>query len=143
MRMFVNRALKAYTQAPLSDPNYTLDTSVNPKARGTLQLSYEKGSWNLLVQERYIHSVLMNANIVVGTNDTNRNDVPAVWYTDMNLSYTADVAHASSEFYLGITNLLDRDPPVDLRNPTSFSSPTTSAYDRAGRYFNAGLRLRF
>jgi outer membrane receptor protein involved in Fe transport len=61
----------------------------------------------------------------------------------MNLSYTTEVRNASGEFYLGITNLLDRDPPVDLRNPTSFSVPTQSAYDRAGRYFNAGVRLRF
>ena len=41
------------------------------------------------------------------------------------------------------TNLFDQKPPVATANPTTFSTPTSPAYDRIGRYLTAGVRFGF
>jgi iron complex outermembrane recepter protein len=143
VRLLVNRAMQGYTQAPLSDPQYSLDTSANPKWRANLQLGFGRGQWNALVQGRYIGASVMNANVIVGNNDSNVNRVPSMWYTDVNLARKIALFGGNGEVFVGVTNLLDKDPPVDTRNPTSFSSPTQPAFDRSGRYFNFGVRMKY
>lgn len=142
-RLLMNRMLESYTQAPASPPDPTLGTSQAPKWRGNLQLGYASGPWQLVLQERYISRGMMNANIILGTNDTSRNSVGAVFYTDVNGSYKMPAFGGEAEYYLSVSNLLDKDPPIDTANPTSFSNPTGQSYDRSGMYFNAGVRVRF
>lgn len=142
-RLLVNRMLDAFVQAPLSSPEYSIGTSQSPKWRANFQLGFERGGWQATIQERFISSGVMNANIIVGTNDTSRNDVPAVFYTDLSGSYKTTLFGAEAEYYGSVTNLFDKQPPVDTSNPTSFSNPTSQAFDRAGMFFNAGVRVKF
>jgi outer membrane receptor protein involved in Fe transport len=59
------------------------------------------------------------------------------------MTYRPSMVSQADELYFGVTNLFNKNPPVDVNNPTSFSSPTSGVYDRIGRYFNAGIRMKF
>ena len=125
-----------------STPLQVLDTAPAPKWRGSFQVNYGQDAWKVQLQERYIASVLMSANLTATTTSSD-NNVPAIWYTDLSASYRPSLVSDKDELYFSITNLFNRNPPVDVTNPTSFSSPTNGVYDRIGRYFNAGIRMKF
>lgn len=132
----------AYRSVLGSTPIYSLGQPDTPRFSATFQARYQRRSWSALVQERFISASLFDANKLAG-RDTNLNNTPAICYTDATVTFDVGPALARKQFFLSITNLFDRDPPVATLNPTSFSSPTSSAYDPVGRYFNAGIRLAF
>ena len=105
-------------------------------------MSYAKANWSAFVQERYIGQSVFLATNVQGI-DTSDNTVPAIWYTDVSASYRFGWTGERQELFVAVNNVFNRDAPIALANPTTFSIPTSIAYDRIGRYFTAGLRLRF
>ena len=79
--------------------------------------------------------------------DIDRNTVPSIAYTDLNLKYTRAAAGGWPliELYGHITNLFDRAPPV-VANYTDFTGATPTnktVYDVLGRRFSLGITVKF
>ena len=142
VRLLVNHTMQDYMQAPGALPLSRLGTALSPDWRGNLKVSFGQNQWTAFFQERFVSRAVFDPAKVEGV-DTNLNHAPAVFYTDINLTYRPEWAAHSEEFFLSIANLFDRDPPIYTNNPTTFSQPTSPVYDRVGRYFSAGLRVRF
>ncbi len=142
IRLLVNRSTLGYSQAPGSPKNTSLGTPNFPKWRGSLQARYAKDDWSVFLQERYISEALFDPDKVEG-KDTNDNRAPAIGYTDITATYRLKLLGADQEAFFSVSNLFDQQPPVVTSNPTSFSSPTSTAYDRIGRYVSTGLRFKF
>ncbi len=75
------------------------------------------------------------------------NTIRAAYYLDLNVGYKFDVGETgSSELFLNVRNLFNRDPEIAARGPggTSYDFPPTSVglYDTLGRVFRAGLRFK-
>lgn len=72
-------------------------------------------------------------------------DIPSYWTTNLNVSFTPQMAGAKPEFYVNIQNLFDRAPPIAINS--SADAGRYGAYlstdDLVGRYFTAGLRMKF
>ena len=142
LRVLATRQTRDYSQVPGSAPRLGLGATTSPKWRGSLQVRYVAPNWSFFVQERYIGPTLMDPTRVQGVY-TNDNMVPDIVYTDISATYNIDGAKGRWQIYGSVDNLLNQKPPVATTNPTVFSYPSSVAYDRIGRYFNAGLRFRF
>ena len=109
-------------------------------------LSYTNGPYQFLVQERFIGRGRVDVTYVQGV-DIDRNTVPSIAYTDLNLKYTraAGGGWPSIELYGHVTNLFDRAPPV-VANYTDFTGATPTnktVYDVLGRRFTVGITVKF
>ena len=87
------------------------------------------------------------SSTVLEPTGTNNNDIPSYFISDLNLTY--DMANlfesmgSGNQFYLTVNNLFNKQPPVDLSPPTTFSQPTNrSVYDGIGQFFNFGVRFK-
>ncbi|NOW44929.1 outer membrane receptor protein involved in Fe transport [Novosphingobium sp. SG751A] len=143
LRVLATRLLSNYTTPPNSTKISTLGGDVAPHWRVTAQLAYDTETWKVFVQQRYIGPALMDATKVEGVY-TDENDIPAVFYTDATLSYKLKKLGLDAELYLTVNNIFNREPPIDIAPPSSFSIPNArNNYDRIGRMYNAGLRFNF
>jgi len=78
----------------------------------------------------------------------NENRISGAFYVDMGVTYkfldTDDGEQAN--FFLSISNLLNKDPPIVASGPGGFpyaSSPVNAGlYDTLGRFFRAGVRFQ-
>lgn len=137
------RLTKSSSQAPGAVPLSTLGDRRSPKWRANLQVHYNVGDLSIFLQQRFIDNVLADATRVEGVFVDN-NQVPAVTYTDMTLTYKLEAFGAENEIYLTVNNLLDQDPPPVPVPPTNFIRPTDrEVYEALGRFFNLGVRFRF
>lgn len=112
-----------------------------PKWRGNLQLSYDADIWGVFVQERYIGSLdqYQFAGAVFAEPK-----IKAVAYTDITTTFKIG-DKKRFELYGTVNNLFNKQPPI-IANffGAGLGSPTLAGlYDIEGRYFTAGVRLRF
>jgi outer membrane receptor protein involved in Fe transport len=142
LRSLATRRTAALRRLAGSSSISTLGQPDTPKWSANIQARLAGRTWSVFAQERFISASLFDANKVEGT-DTNLNHTPAVWYTDATLTVALGATGHGQELFMSVNNLFDRDPPIATSNPTSFSSPTSSAYDPVGRYLSVGLRARF
>lgn len=138
LRLLATRRLADYLQLPGAARIDTLGEPESPKWSAVMQSRISGDRNALFVGMRYIGSALFDASKTEGV-DTDRNHVHAVVYVDTTVSHRIGPA----EIALSVSNLLDRDPPVATRNPTTFSSPTNAVYDPVGRYISVGVRAPF
>lgn len=138
LRGYLNITTKDYIQPAVGSIINQRGAADHPRWRTTLQVNYDSPTWGAFVQERIIGKSLIDANLVEGIG-ISENNIPAIAYTDA--TFTAKFSQRS-EFYLTISNLLDRDPPVSPLPTTTFSIPYNGAYDTIGRAFTIGIRLR-
>lgn len=141
LRALATHHTSAHRIATGSGPISSLGQPDTPKWSANFQARYSTDDWALLVQQRFIAASVFNADNVEGV-DTNLNHAPAVWYTDATLTFDIAAFGQKQQLFLSVNNLFDRDPPIATNDPSSFSSPTSSAYDPVGRYFNVGVRFR-
>lgn len=113
-----------------------------PRVRARLAANYEAGGFGIYLQERYISGGKKDPALVEGV-DISENDVPATFYTDLNLSYKLPKTFGgTSELFLQITNLLDQDPRPTLIRSRSWIEPSDlNLYDALGRRFLVGIRF--
>jgi outer membrane receptor protein involved in Fe transport len=112
-----------------------------PHFKFTANATYTNGPFQAFLQGRFISSGTLENALKVG-KDIERNSVPAVFYTDLRLSYHVGPA----ELFGSITNLFDVAPPVTPYYSTflSYSQQYNPAlYDVLGRRFVMGATLRF
>jgi len=98
------------------------------KWRGIARATWTYGDLILSLNWQYIGGV---------TEPISGDSIPAVHYFDVSARYSIN-RHV--QIYGGIGNLTDRDPPV-IRN--QLNNTDVHTYDLLGRFFHAGVRLRF
>ena len=72
-----------------------------------------------------------------GTEQISGQEIPSVDYFDLGGRYAFG---GKSEVYVGVNNVLDEEPPL-IRN--QLNNTDVHTYELLGRYYYAGLRLRF
>jgi outer membrane receptor protein involved in Fe transport len=116
-----------------------------PRFRAELSQSIGTERWEATLQTLYIGSgiqdVAYNNPSVPGSQTINDNSVPATWY--FNLYGRVFVGRAKTyEMFWAINNLLDQDPRVTPQ--FALNAPVNGVYyDKIGRRYTAGLRVRF
>ena len=108
------------------------------------------GPLTLFVQERYIgggnHSNVLNGISVTEGVQINDNEVAAVYYTDINATWTLEQRGGGTlDFFANVTNLFDRTPPIRGAFFNFFGSTqqVDALHDILGRRYTAGVRMRF
>jgi iron complex outermembrane recepter protein len=133
----------AFTEHPFQiDPSNTIEdngTLGYPEWKATLYTSYGLQNWNFNWNIRYFSSMLRVSNESYASNPTQTTPIRAGagFFNDAKVSYT--VPKSGFQIYGGITNVFDRDPPVNLFG-TSFGG---GLYDAIGRAYYLGFNYRF
>jgi outer membrane receptor protein involved in Fe transport len=111
-----------------------------PKWRGNLQATYSWQDFEVGIQERYVGAFKKSIQFVYQDNE-----VPQTFYTDLNLTYSRDVAGVKTDFFATINNLFDQKGRLFLISPVpGLNIPTSrNVYDVIGRYFTIGVKGRF
>lgn len=128
----------------------------HPRWHGALNFTYAAGPFTAFVQERFVGTG-ERGNPSVGLYFPNQdgqggggqvyadNRVPAVFYTDVTLSYDIPLQSGSISLFGTVNNLFDKRPPIIPRaSLPQIDYPTIQyVYDVVGTYFTAGVRLNF
>lgn len=119
------------------------------KVTSTLGVHYN--DWELLMQNRYISSGQQDNTDVLtpgqglfsadGIGSRDLDSIPAIWYTDLSLTYGQDTWSAT----LGITNLADKEPPLvhSFGGPNRNNAVSSAGYDFFGRTWFASVAVGF
>ncbi|MBO9711773.1 MAG: TonB-dependent receptor [Sphingomonas sp.] len=113
-----------------------------PRFRGNLSQTVGGSDWELTLQTIYISRGKQDVTYDTSPTTTiNDNQVPAVVYFNLYGKIFAGT-DKKYEFFWAINNLLDKDPP-----PTPYiilNGPVNGQYyDKVGRAFMAGVRVKF
>jgi iron complex outermembrane receptor protein len=117
------------------------DPGGQPRWKGNFDLTYSGGPLRLGAYVRYIGGGKFRTIYVDNVDlPTSQNRVKGRAYVDLSASYKIT---KNIELYGKIDNLLNQDPPIA---PNSIIAPTVSnsqMYDKIGRYYVGGVRIRF
>jgi iron complex outermembrane receptor protein len=105
------------------------------KDQVTVNAAFQTGPFGLAYTFRYFSPVVTS---------TNADRIPAYTYHDIQAKFLVG-PDRNFEFYFGINNLLDKQPPVvtDLANQWPGTNTVASTYDLIGRRLYAGARAKF
>lgn len=144
-RLLINWVDKLYLGTEGGTVNYVgdlaTDYSGQPEWKWNFDLTYdlERARFGLFL--RYIGGGKFRSTYVDDVNlPADQNNISGRLYTNISASYKIT---ENIELYGKIDNLLDVDPPVA---PNFITAPTISnsqMFDRMGRYFVGGVRVRF
>jgi outer membrane receptor protein involved in Fe transport len=140
-RVLANHLFNDFTTAPGSPPLSDLGAPGVWKWRGNASLRYTTDDWEVFAQERYLGPALNDPTKIEGI-DVSYNHIPAQWYTDLTLAWNIKAFDRKQQFFVTVTNLFNRPPPLSPQNPTTYSVPVNFAYDITGRYIAVGFRIR-
>ena len=101
----------------------------------TFNANYQTGPVSLSYSFRYFSPVVTS---------TAGDRIPSYTYHDLQAKYSFG-PDRNYQFYLGVNNLFDKQPPVvtDLTNQWPGSNTVASTYDLLGRRFYAGVSVKF
>lgn len=110
------------------------------KWRASLLVNYDTASWKVSAQERWRSSLRQSGNTSLAYAIP---DVPAVAYTDLAIAFHPE--RQGFELFLQVQNLLDKQPPVFAvpGGAPGLNYPAVAGDDIVGRYFTAGVRVKF
>jgi outer membrane receptor protein involved in Fe transport len=113
-------------------------------------VTYSGGPVSLSLEGRFIDDGLFDATLIGPeqqgynvnlTTSVNTNHVASAVYVNLGARYKLpSAAERSIELFLGVQNLLDRDPPVA---PSNQGSTNMILFDPLGRSYRAGVRMQF
>ena len=125
-----------------------------PKWRASWANTLQHGNWSVTASVYYVSHLYMSVPDITGNNScfstgpTGANfpancTMPSFTYVDLNGSYhlTHDI-----DIFGGIQNVFDRGPgldPIDYAGAGANYNPTYQQQGIVGRYFQAGVRVRF
>jgi len=135
----------AFTEHPFQvDPTNTVQdngTLGYPEWKATLYTSYGIQNWTFNWNIRYFSSMLASGitQESYASNPTQQTPIKvgAGFFNDAKVSYS--VPESGWQLYAGITNVFDRNPPVNVFG-TSFGG---GLYDVMGRAYYAGFNYKF
>jgi outer membrane receptor protein involved in Fe transport len=107
-------------------------------------VGYDVGPVSIDWQIRYLSSQNRSGNPLQIYADP---ELPAIWYHDINVSYRFKAAgHDMTAFFI-VNNLLDQQPRISpsttFAGIPGFGTPYVAGDDPMGRYYTAGLRMKF
>lgn len=117
-----------------------------PHWKANFSATYSQKPFSVTGQVRFVSAgVIDNAFTEVPTNgqpaDVSHDDNAIGAYALFNLSGTID-AGDRFQFFWVVNNVLDRDPPI-IPSTTLLTQTNGTNYDVVGRFYKAGVRLRF
>jgi outer membrane receptor protein involved in Fe transport len=125
--------------------------AVQPHWMQTTFVSYRHSDWGVALQNRWLGSVsLKNSNNKLnggpgGAQNYEDSSLDANNVLDLTVSKTFEVSGGTTEAFLSVSNVLNERAPLAPSNsglPGLFY-PTLGFYDDMGRYFTAGVRMKF
>lgn len=131
-----------YTDTVLEPASGAPPTPI-PHWRGSISATYVGGPFTILAQERYVGSLKTGGpefNYVYAESH-----LPAVFYTDLTVSYDLPVRDGKAQLFATVNNLFNQQPPLFPSSAVpGLSYPTIqSLYDVMGRYITVGAKFRF
>lgn len=129
--------------APKDSSNREVGSSRN---RFTATVGYDNRLWGMTLRGTYIGPAFLDdqfTGVRPGEEGSELYRIGAEFVTDMQLRFTPGEKY---EFYLGVDNLFDNEPPPIISGlPGNDTGTETDAgtYDPIGRRFYAGVRLKF
>jgi outer membrane receptor protein involved in Fe transport len=123
----------------LGDPRDAFNLSADV-ARGALTLGYELRYIGKMVLNQYEDTYGLQGNPPQNADYATRRYYPSVVYHDVRASYDfSDSLNA----YIGVDNVADKLPPLDLGTPTGLTAAGGGIYEQRGRFFFAGAKYSF
>lgn len=140
-----NRTLPGAQRLDLAGASSAGPGSAAPQEqRYTLGATYTLDAFAINAQVRYLSSLVPSSDPTLVYADP---DVPAITYVDLATTYDVVAGGHAFTAFLTVNNLFDKQPPLFAStaftgNP-GFFYPVPTGYDIVGRYFTAGMRMRF
>ncbi|WP_114392521.1 TonB-dependent receptor domain-containing protein [Oleisolibacter albus] len=106
--------------------------------KANLRTTYNQGPLSASWLVRYIGAANMD-----NTKEFKDNRIPAIAYHDVQVSYTLAEKY---QLYVGVNNLLDRNPPIiggTYAVNVTGTETAADVYDVTGRFFYTGIRASF
>ncbi|OOG59649.1 TonB-dependent receptor [Rhodanobacter sp. C03] len=134
----------AFTEYPFQDdPEESIQDNGTfgfPKWKASLRATYTLNNWMLNWNTRYFSSMLRVSNESYKSNPTSTTPIRygAGFFNDAKVSYTFD--KTGLQVYAGITNVFDRNPPV---NVFGVGSEGAGMYDALGRSYYVGVNYNY
>ena len=117
-----------------------------PHWRVNTAVTYTQGPFTLAGNWRYLSAGVVNNSVFDGGKSVplsiDFNDVRAVSYIDLGLTYGFQSSGHDWQIYGRVTNLFDQAPP-SAANASAYSQQFAQNYDVIGRYFRLGMRLEY
>jgi outer membrane receptor protein involved in Fe transport len=121
-----------------------------PKWQINSLVTYAGGPLTLSLEGRFIDDGLFDATLIGPeqkgydvdlTNSVNTNHVASAVYVNLGARYKLpSAAEQNLELFVGVQNLLDRDPPVA---PSNQGATNNILFDPLGRSYRLGVRMEF
>jgi outer membrane receptor protein involved in Fe transport len=129
--------------------------AVQPDLMQSTFLTYENGSWNVALQNRWLSNVTLESSsnnlndgqngVTGGTQNYEDETLDAYDVVDITVAKHFEFGSSNLEAFLTVSNLLDERAPLFPSNsglPGLFY-PTLGFYDDMGRFFTTGVRVTF
>src|SRR5690606_6173807 len=147
VRIVASRLIEQSTTVPtLTSVTYTDRAgdigSGAPKWLATAFFNSELGALDLNATVRYIGKGLRNSTWAPGDIDPQFEKIGSVTTLDLGARYGLSL-RGDPELYLNVQNVFDRDPPLIPSSQLVGPQTNVGLYDTIGRYFSAGVRVRF
>lgn len=110
-----------------------------PRWRGNVSVDYRTPTFNVGALMRIVEGGAYDSTYVEGI-DINDNSVGGREYVDLHGSYRLN---ENFELFGKINNVFDKDPPATPQVLAGSLYAGSTHYDRIGRYFTGGVRIRF
>ncbi len=105
--------------------------------------SYDRGPIGVDLTGRFVSSGVLETTDLPGTISPAENQLPSNFTLDVGLRYTLASLPGTPEFYLTITNVLNKAPPLIPGSLLTSVDTNPTLYDIMGRYFFGGVRMSF
>jgi iron complex outermembrane receptor protein len=133
-------------------PFYTL--AVEPELSQTTFVTYENGSWAVALQNRWLSSVDLktsdndlngSASAPSGTQYYADSSLDAYNILDTTISKEFDISDGKMEAFLTVNNVLNERAPLfpSASGLPGLFYPTLGFYDDMGRFYTAGIKVKF
>jgi outer membrane receptor protein involved in Fe transport len=105
--------------------------------------NFEIGQLGFNVNARFISGGRFNTTYLPGDIDPNFEDVGSNLTVDVGARYRLEGVGRESEIYVNVANVFDKDPPLLPSSALVGAQTNVTLYDTLGRYYTAGVRVRF
>jgi outer membrane receptor protein involved in Fe transport len=123
----------------LGDPRDSFNLNLDFR-RGPLTIGYELRYIGKMVLNQYEDIYSLQGQPPENPDYATRRFYPQFVYHDVRAAY--DVSDALN-VYIGVDNVADKEPPLDLGVPTGTTAEGGGIYEPRGRFFFAGARYNF
>ncbi len=136
---YIDKLVTTINNVPTDRAGQVGATGGVPHWRGNLSLDYRAQKYNAGILYRYVQGGTYDNTFVQGI-DINDNSVGGRGYIDLNGTYRVT---DGVEIFGKINNVLDADPPATPNIIAQTIYASSPFYDRTGRYYIGGVRVRF